>query len=73
MAKRNIYKTKDRVTRTPITDNVYTIQRVCPFCLNSTYYTDIETTYPSKLRGHRGRDRMVIAFTTTSGISAYHH
>ena len=24
-------------------------------------------------RGHRGRDRMVIGFTTTYAISAYHH
>jgi hypothetical protein len=23
--------------------------------------------------GHRGRDRMVVAFTTTCAISAYHH
>jgi hypothetical protein len=25
------------------------------------------------LRGHRGRDRMVVGFTTTYAISAYHH
>jgi hypothetical protein len=24
-------------------------------------------------RGHRGRDRVVSGFTTTYGISAYHH
>jgi hypothetical protein len=24
-------------------------------------------------RGHHGRDRMVIGFTTTCAISAYHH
>jgi len=24
-------------------------------------------------RGHRGRDRMVVGFTTTYEISAYHH
>ena len=24
-------------------------------------------------RGHRGRDRMVVGFTTTYAISAYHH
>ena len=23
--------------------------------------------------GHRGRDRMVVGFTTTYAISAYHH
>jgi len=26
-----------------------------------------------KLRGHCGRDRMVVGFTTTCVISAYHH
>ena len=26
-----------------------------------------------KLRGRRGRDRMVVEFTTTYAISAYHH
>jgi len=25
------------------------------------------------LRGHRGNDRMVVGFTTTCAISAYHH
>jgi hypothetical protein len=25
------------------------------------------------IRGHRGRDRMVVGFTTTYAISAYHH
>jgi len=24
-------------------------------------------------RGHRGRDRMIVGFTTTYAISAYHH
>jgi hypothetical protein len=24
-------------------------------------------------RGHRGRDRMVVRFTTTYAINAYHH
>jgi len=28
--------------------------------------------YPD-LRGRRGRDRMVVGFTTTYAISAYHH
>jgi hypothetical protein len=27
----------------------------------------------SKHRGRRGRDRMVVGFTTTCAISAYHH
>ena len=26
-----------------------------------------------RLGGHRGRDRMVVGYTTTSAISAYHH
>ena len=25
------------------------------------------------IRGHRGRDRMVVRFTTTCAISVYHH
>ena len=25
------------------------------------------------LRGRRGRDRIVVGFTTSNGISAYHH
>jgi hypothetical protein len=29
--------------------------------------------YPSAARGLRGRDRMVVRFTTTYAISAYHH
>ena len=28
---------------------------------------------PSYRRGRRGRDRMVVGFTTTHAISAYHH
>ena len=29
--------------------------------------------YPSTSRGIRGRDRMVVGFTTTYAISPYHH
>ena len=29
--------------------------------------------YQNLLRGRRGRDRMVVGFTTTCAISAYHH
>ena len=38
-------------------------------------YTDIITflTCVKTSRGSRGRDRMVVGFTTTSAISAYHH
>jgi len=25
------------------------------------------------MKGHRGRDRMVVGFVATSAISAYHH
>jgi len=25
------------------------------------------------MKGHRGRDRIVVGFTTTYAISAYHH
>ena len=28
---------------------------------------------PTYRRGHRGRDRIVVGFTTTHAISAYHH
>jgi hypothetical protein len=30
-------------------------------------------TILSLIRGRRGRDRMVVGFTTTCAISAYHH
>ena len=36
-------------------------------CLQSSIYTALLT------RGRRGRDRMVVGFTTTYAISAYHH
>jgi hypothetical protein len=31
------------------------------------------TTDQRGTRGHRDRDRMVVGFTTTCAISAYHH
>ena len=31
------------------------------------------TPQPNYYRGRRGRDRMVVGFTTTCAISAYHH
>jgi len=31
------------------------------------------TFQSKKLRDHRGRDRMVVGFTTTYAISAYQH
>ena len=33
----------------------------------------IKVTSPMRLWGHRGRDRMIVGFTTTCAISAYHH
>jgi hypothetical protein len=35
-------------------------------------YKDVQYTLIF-LRGRRGRDRMVVGFTTTCTISAYHH
>jgi len=37
-----------------------------------TLYFMYSKTY-IKLRSRRGRDRMVVGFTTTYAISAYHH
>jgi hypothetical protein len=30
-------------------------------------------TYTFQIGGHRGRDRMVVGYTTTYAVSAYHH
>jgi len=35
-------------------------------------YENIESNH-SSMRGRRGRDRMVVEFTTTCAISTYHH
>jgi len=32
-----------------------------------------KTAFTIETRGRRGRDRMVVGFTTTYPISAYHH
>ena len=40
------------------------------FCRVSKYETH---SIDQKYRGCRGRDRMVVVFTTTYAISAYHH
>jgi len=38
------------------------------------HFRDEYVWYPySTKRGRRGRDRMVVGFTTTCVISAYHH
>jgi hypothetical protein len=42
------------------------IESLC-FVINSN------VKYQVAKRGHRGRDRMVVEFTTTCAISAYHH
>jgi hypothetical protein len=36
------------------------------------FKTSIDT-HPSLVRGRRDRDRMVVGFTTTYAIRAYHH
>jgi len=36
-------------------------------------YFDIYVYAIKKRRGHRGRDRMIVGFTTIYAISAYHH
>jgi len=38
----------------------------------STFYSDTWVQY-KKIEGHLGRDRMVVGFTITYAISAYHH
>ena len=35
-------------------------------------FVDLDFSWRS-VRGRRGRDRMVVGFTTTYAISAYHH
>ena len=42
-----------------------------PLQIHNTLYHLVFVTYDC--RGHRGRDRMVVGFTTTYAISAYHH
>jgi hypothetical protein len=46
------------------------IDTACIGCYKSNYHTITSTTIS---RGRRGRDRMVVGFTTTYAISAYHH
>ena len=36
-------------------------------------YHCLSFSFWSSRRGRRGRDRMIIGFTTTYAISAYHH
>ena len=47
--------------------------RVYPFSLYIRYTMSIEYSWRIIVRGRRGRDRMVVGFTTTYPISAYHH
>ena len=37
-----------------------------------TFHTSVMTQVFLRIRGHRGRDRRVVGFTTTYAISAYH-
>ena len=39
-------------------------------CIKCMYIIQL---WPSKKRGCHGRDRMLVGFTTTYAISAYHH
>jgi len=38
-----------------------------------TFVCQLNTFDKKTGRGHRGRERMVVGFTTTYAISAYHH
>jgi len=45
-----------------------------PFCTFRGHTADVLDVSWSKVSwGRRGRDRMVVGFTTTYAISAYHH
>jgi len=50
------------------------IKKKCFFCFTCNIHFNIyEKKHYLKLGGRRGRDRMVVGFTTTYAISAYHH
>jgi hypothetical protein len=44
----------------------------CKTIFEQMRYTGFEVPYIT-LRGHRGRDRMLVGFTTPYAISAYHY
>jgi len=37
------------------------------------WYTNVHVDYYIDMRDHHGRDHMVVGYTTTCAISAYHH
>ena len=43
------------------------------FPTGGIFFYQFHPLFPCLLRGRRGRDRMVVGFTTTRPISAYHH
>ena len=43
------------------------------YCYHSFIYINIHVCASYILWSRRGRDRMVVEFTTTCAISAYHH
>ena len=45
---------------------------LCTSCYASIRYYKVCIT-STDVRDHHGRDRMVVGFTTTCAISAYHH
>jgi hypothetical protein len=55
--------------------NSLTDINICPsICRNQhRHHTPVIIRIFIDLRGHRGSDRMVVAFKTTYAISAYHH
>jgi hypothetical protein len=56
------------------TMNIYYIWYFCGEKIVRTTYIFIDQIYITmNLRGRRGRDPMVVEFTTTYAISAYHH
>jgi hypothetical protein len=44
---------------------------IVPTC--GIFFNQFHSLFPCLLRGRRGRDRMVVGFTTTRPISAYRH
>ena len=60
---------------TSITHSFVKCCALLDFYINISFFAYICSTFKliSVLRGLRGRDRMVVGFTTTYAISAYHH
>ena len=71
------FVTQTLITTLPyIENNVnkrYTIAVIWEFSISRLKYLQFIITFFVPLGGRRGRDRMVVGFTTTYAISAYHH